>query len=148
MNTPICAPESVLPLSPATYYILLALATGEKHGYSIQKDVAARTKGKVHLGPGTLYGALQRLLEQGLIAPSEDQLVQDPGNERRRCYMLSDFGRRVAIAESRRLAALVDDATATGLLDSKPASPIRSLRNIWIKRKEKQILAATGGGDP
>src|SRR5256885_9498386 len=60
-------PESQLPLAPATFQILLALAGGERHGYAIMKEVAARNDGAVRLGPGTLYGALKRLLETGLV---------------------------------------------------------------------------------
>lgn len=98
--------ESLLPLSPTTFHILLALTGGERHGYAIMQEVAAATSGSVRLGPGTLYGALKRLLDGGIVTECErpDPSLDD---ERRRYYRLTDFGRAVARAEARRLGGLV-----------------------------------------
>ena len=64
-------PEELLPLSPAAFHVLLALAEGERHGYAIIKDVESRTEGRVRMGPGTLYGAIKRMLDEGLIEESD-----------------------------------------------------------------------------
>ncbi len=102
-------PESLLPLPYAFFHILVALAGGERHGYAIMQDVAERTGGKLKLSPGTLYGAIRRMLELTLI-------VETPGDERRRYYRLTAFGQRVAKAEAARLSGLVQDARVRGWL--------------------------------
>jgi DNA-binding PadR family transcriptional regulator len=109
-------PESFLPLQPAVFHILIALADRDRHGYSIMQDVAARTDGKVQLSPGTLYSSIRRMLEQGLI--QELSVSPDPTStdERRRYYRLTKFGRRVAAAEAERLNSLLSQARATGLV--------------------------------
>src|SRR5262245_20504061 len=91
-------PESLLPLTPALFHVLLALVDGEKHGYAIMKDVSERTGGQVQLGTGTLYGIVKRLLADGLIRESAAG-----STDRRRAYRLTAFGRKVALAESQRL---------------------------------------------
>src|SRR5438045_9760854 len=87
----VITPESQLPLAPASFQILLALVDGERHGYSIMKEVTARTDGAVRMGPGTLYGALKRLLEGGLVEESEQRSDAELGDERRRYYRLPKF---------------------------------------------------------
>ena len=67
------APESLLPLPPATFHILLAVADDERHGYGIIQDVAARTNGSLRLSPGTLYRSIQRMLEQGLLVEVKER---------------------------------------------------------------------------
>ena len=94
-------PEAYLPLPPATFHILLALADGQRHGYAIMKEVAARSEGAVRLGPGTLYGALKRLLEAGLVEEGGERADPEMGDERRRYYRLTEFGLSVARAEAR-----------------------------------------------
>ena len=110
------SPDSLLPLPPAVFHILIALADRDRHGYSIMQDVATRTDGKVQLSAGTLYSSVRRMLEQGLI----EELVESPDpsstDERRRYYRLTRFGKRVAAAEVDRLTALVKQARATGLV--------------------------------
>ncbi len=96
-----------LPLRPVELHILLALADGDLHGYAIRQEAAKRSGGEVLLEPGTLYRALRRLLEDGLVAETRAARETD---ERRRTYRLTDLGRRVAVAETERLAALVDEA--------------------------------------
>jgi DNA-binding PadR family transcriptional regulator len=93
--------ESYLPLTPALFHVLLALADGDKHGYAILKDVSLRTGGEVRLSTGTLYGIIKRLLQDGMIEESRRRpAAQD--DERRIYYHLTPFGHRVAAAEAER----------------------------------------------
>jgi DNA-binding PadR family transcriptional regulator len=108
-----------MPLQPAVFHILVSLANGDRHGYAIIQDVAARTDGEVKLGPGTLYRSIQRMLELDLIAETETRPDPDADDERRRYYRITPFGRQVARAEAERLSALVALARATGLLSRK-----------------------------
>lgn len=100
-------PRAFLPLTPAMYQILVALADGERHGYAIMRDVDAQTVGAVKLGPATLYTSLKRLLASGLVEENGDRPDPRLDDERRRYYRLSGLGRQVAIAETDRLEALV-----------------------------------------
>ena len=114
-------PEAYLPLPPATFHILLALADGELHGYAIMKGVAARSEGSVRLGPGTLYGALKRLLAAGLVEEGGERADPERGDERRRYYRLTRLGLSVARAEARRLDAMVRAARRKKLIGVRPA---------------------------
>jgi len=107
--------EPYLPLTPAMFHILLALADGEKHGYAILKEVARRTDGKVQLSAGTLYGNLARLEGSGMILESNHRPEFGLDDERRRYYLLTDFGREVAMAEARRMQEAVEQAYAKKL---------------------------------
>lgn len=109
-------PESFLPLTPAKFHILLALARGEQHGYAIMVDVEARTGGSFILGPGTLYGAIKRLLEEGMIEETEERPDPQLDDERRRYYKLTELGLRVTSAEAARLAKLVELARASHVM--------------------------------
>jgi DNA-binding PadR family transcriptional regulator len=109
-------PESMPPLTPAVFNILLALADGEKHGYAIMQEVELATEGQVKMGPGTLYGSLDRMLKAGLIEDSEERPEPDRADERRRYYRLSQFGRRALAAEAARLAQAVRLARAKKVL--------------------------------
>ncbi|HYN85711.1 MAG TPA: PadR family transcriptional regulator [Pyrinomonadaceae bacterium] len=109
-------PGELLPLTPAVFHILLALADAERHGYGIIKEVEARTDGAVRLGPGTLYGSIKRMLDEGMIEESDERPGPESDDERRRYYRLTDFGRRVATAEAERLSRLVASARAKRLL--------------------------------
>jgi len=100
-------PENLLPLSPQVFHILLALAGGERHGYAIMQDVTERSGGEVRMGPGTLYGAIKRLLERGVVVECEERPEPDEDDERRRYYGLTPFGREVLAAEARRLERMV-----------------------------------------
>jgi DNA-binding PadR family transcriptional regulator len=117
-------PESLLPLSPAVFHILLALADGERHGYGIMQEVKFRTEGRVRLGPGTLYGAIKRLLEKGLIEEANERPDPKLDDERRRYYRLTEFGLRVLRAEAARLTSLVRQAEAKQLLPDWSQSPV------------------------
>ena len=106
--------EQLLPLPPTTFHILLALFEEERHGYAIIQDVEERTGGELRLSAGTLYRAIARLVEQGLI--SEVTKRRAAGDDpRRRYYRLTPFGVEVARAETRRLSQLVRMARAKGL---------------------------------
>src|ERR1700740_1767603 len=107
--------EPYLPLTPAMFHILLALADGEKHGYAILKEVSRRTEGKVQLSAGTLYGNLARLEGSGMIIESNRRPEFWLDDERRRYYMLAQFGREVAIAEARRMEEALAQAHAKKL---------------------------------
>jgi len=104
-------PSDSLPLTPALFHVLLALADGEKHGYAILKEIEQRTGGQVVLSTGTLYGIIKRLLAGGLIRESAAG-----SDERRTAYRLTAFGRKVALAEAERLRELVAAAQAKKLL--------------------------------
>jgi DNA-binding PadR family transcriptional regulator len=114
-------PDTHLPLSPAAFHILLALADGEKHGYAIMQEVAALTGGSLKLGPGTLYGAIKRLLADEWIAESDERPAPELDDERRRYYRLTELGLRVVRAEAARLARLVEAARSKKLV-SNPRS--------------------------
>lgn len=107
-------PKAALPLGAATFYILLALAGGERHGYAISKEVEEQTGGTIKLGPGTLYRLIKQLTVDGWIA--ETDLSEDDDRERRRTYRLTTRGRRIAQAEAERLDDLVAVARQRRLL--------------------------------
>jgi DNA-binding PadR family transcriptional regulator len=111
--------ESFLPLPTAVFHILVALADRDRHGYSIMQDVDTRTGGKVRLSAGTLYTAIRRMLEQGLIDELRDSPDPDSADGRRRYYGLTRLGRDVAVAEARRFGELLEQARATRLIPRK-----------------------------
>lgn len=108
-------PPPPVVLRPVEFEILLSLAPGECHGYAIIQATAERTGGAVALETGTLYRALRRLLEAGLVAPVTRRPEPDE-DERRRYYRLTPRGRAAAAAEAARLARLVDAARSARLL--------------------------------
>jgi len=109
-------PHDLLPLTPAVFHIMLALAEHECHGYGIMLEVEKLTLGQLHLGPGTLYRSIQRMLVDSLIEEIKDVLAPEEDDERRRYYRLTKLGLEVAKAEAQRLAALVKAARQRGLL--------------------------------
>ena len=106
------SPDPVTPLSPASFHILLSLGAGERHGYAIKREIAARTGGKLKLGPGVLYGSIAKLLEQGLIEEADERPDPHLDDERRRYYRISTLGRKVMQAEAARLSELAQLAEA------------------------------------
>jgi len=108
--------ESFLPLPPATFHILMALADDDRHGYAIMQDVAERTGGALKLSAGTLYRSIQRMLEQGLIVEPRRRPSPADDDERRRYYRITLLGAAVARAETERLADLLRMARARGLM--------------------------------
>ena len=111
--------QTLLPLPTAFFHILVALADRDRHGYSIMQDVSARTDGKVRLSAGTLYSAVRRMLEQGLIEELRDSPDPASADERRRYYAITALGRAVALAEARRVTELLTQARAAGLIPRK-----------------------------
>jgi DNA-binding PadR family transcriptional regulator len=109
-------PEGMIPLTPAVFHILLALADRELHGYGIMKEVAAHTQGKMHMGPGTLYGSIKRMLAADLIQESDERPDPALDDARRRYYKLTRFGRQVLVAEAQRIVDLVRVARDKRLL--------------------------------
>jgi DNA-binding PadR family transcriptional regulator len=107
--------ESLLPLPPATFHILVALSDTDRHGYGIMQEVAQRTGGRTKLNPGTLYTTIQRLLEKGLIVELNEPRDPDEDDERRRYYRLTPLGRRAAQLELGRLTELVALGRRAGL---------------------------------
>jgi DNA-binding PadR family transcriptional regulator len=103
-------PERFLPLPSATLHILVALTSGEKHGYAIMRDVEDLSDGHVRMGPGTLYGSLKRMLKDGLIEETAERPDPELDDQRRRYYRLTGLGERVSSAELQRLEALVRKA--------------------------------------
>ncbi|MGA3212742.1 MAG: PadR family transcriptional regulator [Terriglobales bacterium] len=100
--------DQFLPLSPAALHILLALASEDRHGYGIMREVARQSGGRYKLGPGTLYDNLQKLLDQGIV---EEPSPRSPGDDpRRRYYHLSRFGRGLLATEVARLEGVVREA--------------------------------------
>jgi DNA-binding PadR family transcriptional regulator len=112
-NLPEKPVESFLPLTPAVFHILLTLADGEAHGYAMMQEVTRRSGGTERLGPGTLYGAISRLLEDGIIEESEARPDPDMDDTRRRYYRLTKLGGLVLAAETERLSDLVKAARST-----------------------------------
>ncbi|MCW5874694.1 MAG: helix-turn-helix transcriptional regulator [Anaerolineales bacterium] len=109
------ATNNLLPLTPAVFHILLALMDRERHGYGIMKEVEAQTQGEMLLRPGTLYQAIKRMLELGLIEESDERPDPALDDERRRYYKLSALGHKTAAAEASRLRKLVQLASSKQL---------------------------------
>lgn len=99
--------DSLLPLPLPVFHMLLALSDGERHGYALKREILHRTRGKLNLGSGALYGSINKMLEQGLIEESAERPDPHLDDERRRYYRITSFGTKVAQAESARLKQLV-----------------------------------------
>ena len=108
--------DRFLPLRPVEFHVLLSLAAGERHGYGIILDIESRAETSVP-DVGTLYRALHRMQDQGLIRASDRRPAQDMDDERRNYYRVTPLGMQVARAEARRLAALTQAARIGGLLE-------------------------------
>lgn len=105
-------------MTPAVFYILFALAGGDKHGYEIAKQVAEDSQGRVNMGTGTLYGSIKRMLADALIEETELRPAPELDDERRRYYRLTDHGRRAVRVEVQRYARVVAVAQGRDLLAS------------------------------
>lgn len=113
-------PLALLPLKHATYQVLLALDDGERmHGYAIMQAVVEMTGGRDSILPGTLYAALARMVDEGLVEESASRDGVSSGGPPRRYYRRTAFGRAVARAESERLRALLDVARAQNMLGER-----------------------------
>ena len=101
---------SYLPLPASAMHIIVALAGGEKHGYAIMRDIDELSGGSVTMGPGTLYGSIKRMIDQGLVEETDERPDPALDDQRRRYYRLTALGQRVGEAERSRLAVLLDAA--------------------------------------
>lgn len=110
MADPTKDPQELLPLPAAHLHILLALADSEKHGYAVMREVERMTDGEIVMGPGTLYGAIKRMLAAGLLVETDERPDPAVDDERRRYYRTTGFGARVLSAEMQRLERLVQTA--------------------------------------
>ena len=111
-----CMPKRKLDPLPATaFQILLSLADGDLHGYGIMRRVEEQTNGRTRLGPGTLYGSIQAILEEGLIDEVDRSPNQEGGDERRSYYRLTSSGRKLARSEAERLADMLRVARARNI---------------------------------
>jgi DNA-binding PadR family transcriptional regulator len=99
-------PSSFLPLPQAQFHVLVALTSGERHGYAVMQDVEASSDGTVRMGPATLYGTLKKLVDQGLAEELASRPAGDD-DQRRRYYRLTGLGQRVCASEADRLAGLI-----------------------------------------
>jgi DNA-binding PadR family transcriptional regulator len=109
-------PRELLPLTPAMFEVLIALADGEKHGYAIIKEVGRRTGGQVVLSAGTLYAIIRRFADEGVIKETQERPDPALDDERRRYYRLTDFGRAVAKAEAGRMETALRMARSKQLI--------------------------------
>ncbi len=95
------------PLTPAVFHILMALSSGERHGYGIMKQVEADTQGKVNMGNGTLYGSLKRMLDAGLVEESDKRIDPEMDDQRRIYYQITAVGAQALAAELERYSHIV-----------------------------------------
>jgi DNA-binding PadR family transcriptional regulator len=102
--------DSYLPLPASAMHIIVALAAGERHGYAIMRDIEDLSGGSVKMGPGTLYGSIKRMIDQGLLEETDERPDPALDDQRRRYYRLTALGQRVGAAEQDRLAALLGAA--------------------------------------
>ena len=109
--------RAFLPLKPRVFLMLLALVRGPQHGYALKEEVSRRTDGRLDLGPGTLYRTMRALLEDRLIGECAGP-IDEPEDERKRYYEITELGRQVVAAEAERLAELVDIARDQKLIPS------------------------------
>ena len=104
------------PLTPAVFHILLALSSGERHGYGIMKQVEVDSQGKVNMGAGTLYGSLKRMLDPGLVKESDKRIDPEMDDERRIYYQITGVGEKALAAELERYRHIVGVANKLKLL--------------------------------
>ena len=104
------SPLHLLPLPVAQLHILLALATGDKHGYAIMREVEVLTAGSVTMGPGTLYGTVKKMLKAGIVEESDERPDPELDDQRRRYYRITGPGSRVLDAEVDRMERLARTA--------------------------------------
>ena len=127
MTTVIQEPESFIPLTPAVFHILLALADGEKHGYAIMQEVEAISSDQIKMGPGTLYGSIKRMIANGLIEEVDERPDPNLDDQRRRYYRLTGLGSTVLSTEVQRLAVLLERAR------TKQVLAIRQLGTTFVQ---------------
>ena len=112
-------PETLLPLKPVVFQVLLSLSDDERHGYAIVRDIAERSSARLQIEPGNLYRTLRFMLDEAMIEESDRRPAPEADDERRRYYRITRFGQQVAAAEAARLVELVADARARKLLKGR-----------------------------
>ncbi len=110
-------PDSILPLKPVDFLVLMVLSGDERHGYGIVQDIAQHTGGKIQLVPGNLYSVLRRLLGLGVIAEAKRRPAPDLDDARRRYYSITAMGSQVLTAEAERMRELVAYAESKSIID-------------------------------
>jgi DNA-binding PadR family transcriptional regulator len=120
LTPPALDSQALLPLSTPVFHILLALYQQELHGYAIIQDIEQRTGGEVGLSTSTLYGAIKRMMRDGLVERSVERPDPELDDERRRYYSITHFGREVARAEASRIERLAQLAKSARLLTPTP----------------------------
>jgi DNA-binding PadR family transcriptional regulator len=113
---PAVDPDQFLPLAPHAFQILLSLLDGDRHGYSLVKDIHERTQGEMTLGTSTVYAAVKRMSEEGLLEIAPGPALEASGGPRRRYYRITELGRQVARAEGLRITRLQRMVAQTSLL--------------------------------
>ncbi len=113
--------DSILPLKPTDFLVLMVLARSERHGYGIVQDIAEHTRGKIRLVPGNLYSVLRRLMNLQVIDETPRRPAPDLDDERRRYYAITAFGKRVLAAEAERMRELVAVAESRNIIDRTEA---------------------------
>ena len=121
--TPHEDPHRHLPLAPHSFQILLSLLNGEMHGYSLIKDIERRTGGEMALGTSTVYAALKRMQDDGLLTSVVPPQDETSGGPPRRYYRITEYGRTVARAEGRRITRLHRMVANTSLLSGTGSTP-------------------------
>ncbi|UCD24535.1 MAG: helix-turn-helix transcriptional regulator [Gemmatimonadota bacterium] len=114
------SPEALLPLSTPVFHVLLSLTEHELHGYGIIQDIERRTDGEVTLSTSTLYGAIKRMMRDGLIERSAERPDPEIDDERRRYYRITAFGKDVARLEALRIERLAQTVKKSQLLTRAP----------------------------
>jgi DNA-binding PadR family transcriptional regulator len=109
--------DRFLPLAPHSFQILLSLLERDLHGYSIIKDIDARTGGETVLGTSTVYAALKRMVQEGLLQETDGPAEDSSGGPKRRYFRITELGRDVARAEGFRIRRLQEMISATALMD-------------------------------
>ena len=109
-------PRKQLPLTPVVLHILLSLTDGERHGYAIAQEIEETTERQIRMGPGTLYGSIQRMLSASLIEETDHRHTATDDDERRRYYRMTGLGKRVLDAELQRLSQVMVLARTKRLL--------------------------------
>jgi len=119
-NSSSASAKALLPLSTPVFHILLSLAEGDRHGYAIIKDIQARSDNEVQLSTSTLYGAIKRMMRDGLVEQSNMRPDPELDDERRRYYRITDFGRVVAQSEVQRINRLAEMVRETQFVERTP----------------------------
>jgi DNA-binding PadR family transcriptional regulator len=113
-------PEASLPLSVPVFHILLSLAEEDRHGYALIGDIRRRSRDEVILSTSTLYGAIKRMMRDGLVERSDMRPDPEFDDERRRYYRITDFGREVAACEVQRINKLAEMVRDTQFVQRAP----------------------------